>query len=146
MATTTIKFEDIIPAIYALKAALAIGIEFHYNKEGDSVKFKLPKGKPQDKVRIAMGQVRPHKELITCLLTDPTVWREAFCNEQERQSQANHDFLLGMSTFDDCLHTYYLLYPGDKECIRGEKGCLDDAVIVCRACSRKNEARLTNGR
>ena len=72
---------------------------------------------------------------ILAVTSDPQRTKEALSNAQERMSEANRLLLAQTDLFDRLEKAYRVLFPNDKGCIRGDAGCLDDAVVRCAVCA-----------
>ena len=133
---------ELEPVIHILKTALDAGFELYYNQETESVKFKLPENIDKQSGRIIGSQLRQNKEIITRIVKDKKITARKLANVQEELAQAHKDFIHMWMLWEDLLAILYTIFPDMKECIRGDDGCLDDAVQVCKVCSNARKEEL----
>ena len=137
---------ELEPVIHILKTALDAGFELYYNKETESVKFKLPENIDKQSGRIIGSQLRQNKEIITRIVKDKKITARKLANVQDELAQAHKDLTHIWILWDDLLAILYTIFPDMKECIRGDDGCPDDAVQVCNVCSNTRKEELNNGK
>lgn len=92
-----------------------------------------PEEKEQSKVVLAI--LRQHKEAIKAITFDPEATRKTLCEAQEALSEANAYVMTHLDLVDRLEKAYRIVFPEISECIHGEKGCPEDSIVFCTACS-----------
>ena len=92
-----------------------------------------PEEKEQSKVVLAI--LIQHKEAIKNITFDPEATRKTLCAAQEALSEDNRVFLVNLDLVDRLERAYRIVFPEISECIHGEKGCPEDSIVFCTACS-----------
>jgi hypothetical protein len=82
--------------------------------------------------------LKSNRDDILAVTKDPEILRQTLSQAQERMAEANRWLLVQIDLFDRLEKAYRVLFPSDKGCVRGDAGCLDDAVVRCTACQDGN--------
>jgi len=91
--------------------------------------------------RAAVGQVlellRGRRESIIGITADPQRTRQALAEAQLTLAAANEWVLDQLDLWDRLEKIYRSMFPDDTMCVRGEEGCLPEAVVTCKACGER---------
>lgn len=78
---------------------------------------------------------RNQQELLA-ITANPDQTRDVLAQAQKRMVDAQEWLLTHLDLWDRLEQAYRKLFPEDTGCIRGEQGCMDNAVVRCKACVR----------
>jgi hypothetical protein len=81
---------------------------------------------------------RNQQELIA-ITANPDQTKDVLAQAQKRMVDAQEWLLTHLDLWDRLEQAYRKLFPEDTGCIRGEQGCMDNAVVRCNACVRKGQ-------
>ena len=94
----------------------------NYNKEQAQLIVQILARNQQDLLAITANQ-------------DQT--RDVLARAQKRMVDAQEWLLTHLDLWDRLEQAYRKLFPEDTGCVRGEQGCMDNAVVCCQACVRE---------
>ena len=118
-----------------------IGIETAYKTglrlvaAGPEIEIK-PMSKDYDKeqAKLVIQMLQQSSESVKAITADPRAVRETLCKAQETLLRDNDGFLVNLDLWDRLEKAYRMVFPDDSACIAGERGCLDNAIVRCKAC------------
>jgi hypothetical protein len=82
--------------------------------------------------------LKKNKEALKMITSDKKVLHERLIEGSEALSEANNGVVVLLDLLDRLLNVRDVVFPGETECIFGDKGCPSDAVVYCNVCARKN--------
>jgi hypothetical protein len=80
-----------------------------------------------------------NKEELLAITANQDQTRDVLAQAQKRMVDAQEWLLTHLDLWDRLEQAYRKLFPEDTGCVRGEQGCMDDAVVRCNACVRKGQ-------
>ena len=83
----------------------------------------------------AAAIVKHNSESILAITADQDGTRELLAQSQRRMAEENERFLIDLDLWDRLEKAYRAVFGG-TECVMGAEGCLEGAVVRCRACER----------
>ena len=95
---------------------------------------------PDSDAQIIVRAVTGHQEDVWALADKDQV-RHLLQRTQKRMAVANSWISLHMDLWDRLERVYRSQNQSDTQCINGEIGCPDDAVVSCKACSYTRNGR-----
>jgi len=118
-----------------------IGIETAYKNglrlvaAGSEIDIK-PMSKDYDRtqVKLIVQMLQQSSESVKAITADAESIRETLCASQETLLRDNDAFLVSLDLWDRLEKAYRMVFPDDSACIAGERGCLDNAIVRCKAC------------
>ena len=118
-----------------------IGIETAYKNglrlvaAGPEIDIK-PMSKDYDRtqVKLIVQMLQQSSESVKAITADAESIRETLRASQETLLRDNDEFLVNLDLWDRLEKAYRMVFPGDSACIAGERGCLDNALVRCKAC------------
>ena len=125
--------------IEAIELATRNGLKFIPSGSDLSITKQMPEMQGYDKesAKLVVDMLRndTQKKGIKAITSDPEAIRKTLCEGQEAMSQAFDHADVLRDLFDRLEKAYRIVHPDIKECIHGEKGCPDGAIVNCTACS-----------
>ena len=106
--------------------------------EGGEMKLRKIAGAPgynEEQVKVIIGMLKQNKPDVLGITADPAETRKLLAESQHRMVQANEWFLTHLDLWDRLEKVYRTVFGG-TEWGRGAGGCLEGAVVRCRACER----------
>ena len=82
--------------------------------------------------------LKKNKDVLKMITSDKKVLHERLIEGSEALSEANNGVVVLLDLLDRLLNVRDVVFPGETECIFGEKGCPSDALVYCNVCARKN--------
>ena len=118
-----------------------IGIETAYKNglrlvaAGSEIDIK-PMSKDYDRtqVKLIVQMLQQSSESVKAITADAESIRETLRASQETLLLDNDAFLVSLDLWDRLEKAYRMVFPDDSACIAGERGCLDNAIVRCKAC------------
>ena len=90
----------------------------------------------REQAQLVVRILARNKQDVLSITSDPEHTRDILAQSQKRMADAQTWLLTHMDLWDRLEKAYRMLFPEDTGCIRGEQGCLDNAVVCCKACER----------
>ena len=104
--------------------------------EGGEMKLRKIADAPgynEEQAKVVVGMLKQNKPDVLGITADPAETRKLLAESQHRMVQANEWFLTHLDLWDR-LEKVYRTDFGGTECVMGAGGCLEGAVVRCRAC------------
>ena len=118
-----------------------IGIETAYKNglrlvaAGPEIDIKpMSKDYDREQAKLIVQMLQQSSESVKAITADAESIRETLCASQETLLRDNDAFLVGLDLWDRLEKAYRMVFPDDSACINGEGGCLDTAIVRCKAC------------
>ena len=118
-----------------------IGIETAYKNglrlvaAGSEIDIK-PMSQDYDRAqaKLIVQMLQQSSESVKAITADAESIRETLRASQETLLRDNDEFLVNLDLWDRLEKAYRMVFPDDSACIAGERGCLDNALVRCKAC------------
>ena len=118
-----------------------IGIETAY-KNGLRLVAAVPeidikpmsKDYDREQAKLIVQMLQQSSESVKAITADAESIRKTLRASQETLLRDNDEFLVNLDLWDRLEKAYRMVFPGDSACIAGERGCLDNALVRCKAC------------
>jgi len=118
-----------------------IGIETAYKNglrlvaAGSEIDIKpMSKDYDREQAKLIVQMLQQSSESVKAITADAESIRETLCASQETLLRDNDAFLVSLDLWDRLEKAYRMVFPDDSACIAGERGCLDNAIVRCKAC------------
>ena len=105
------------------------GSRLKLRKDPDAVDYN------KDQAEVAVGMLKQNKQDVLGITADPKQTQELLAQSQLRMIEENERFLIDLDLWDRLEKAYRAVFGG-TECVMGAEGCLEGAVVRCRACER----------
>ena len=90
----------------------------------------------REQAQLVVGILAQHTQELLSITANPDHTKDVLARAQKRMADAQEWLLTHLDLWDRLEKAYRLLFPEDTGCVRGEQGCLDNAVVCCKACER----------
>ena len=87
---------------------------------------------------IVKEMLKRNKEPLKMITSDKKVIFKGAMEGSEALSEMNKGISVSLDYLDRLYKVLDVVYPGETECIFGDKGCPSDSVVYCNVCARKN--------
>ena len=118
-----------------------IGIETAYKNglrlvaAGSEIDIKpMSKDYDREQAKLIVQMLQQSSESVKAITADAESIRKTLRASQETLLRDNDEFLVNLDLWDRLEKAYRMVFPGDSACIAGERGCLDNAIVRCKAC------------
>ena len=118
-----------------------IGIETAYKNglrlvaAGPEIDIKpMSKDYDREQAKLIVQMLQQSSESVKAITADAESIRKTLRASQETLLRDNDEFLVNLDLWDRLEKAYRMVFPGDSACIAGERGCLDNALVRCKAC------------
>ena len=118
-----------------------IGIETAYKNglrlvaAGSEIDIKpMSQNYDREQAKLIVQMLQQSSESVKAITADAESIRETLCASQETLLRDNDAFLVSLDLWDRLEKAYRMVFPDDSACIAGERGCLDNAIVRCKAC------------
>tara|TARA_R100000306_G_C4364877_1_gene137121 strand:+ start:1109 stop:1531 length:423 start_codon:yes stop_codon:yes gene_type:complete len=122
------------PAIVSIETAIKNGITLL--PSGEEINISPPRGDyDRESIKIVADTLVQNGKAIKAMLLDPKFMPEKLSNAQGWLSESQRVFLhtLDLWTRLEQINTSFF---SDIKCIVGEKGCPEDAIVICESCRK----------
>ena len=123
-----------------------IGIETAYKNglrlvaAGSEIDIKpMSKDYDREQAKLIVQMLQQISESVKAITADAESIRETLRASQETLLRDNDAFLVSLDLWDRLEKAYRMVFPDDSACIAGERGCLDNAIVRCKACEGVKE-------
>ena len=89
----------------------------------------------EEQAKVVVGMLKQNKQVVLDITADQDGTRELLAQSQRRMAEENERFLIDLDLWDRLEKAYRAVFGG-TECVMGAEGCLEGAVVRCRACER----------
>ena len=118
-----------------------IGIETAYKNglrlvaAGSEIDIKpMSKDYDREQAKLIVQMLQQSSESVKAITADAESIRKTLRASQETLLRDNDEFLVNLDLWDRLEKAYRMVFPDDSACIAGERGCLDNAIVRCKAC------------
>ena len=118
-----------------------IGIETAYKNglrlvaAGPEIDIKpMSKDYDREQAKLIVQMLQQSSESVKAITADAESIRKTLRASQETLLRDNDEFLVNLDLWDRLEKAYRMVFPDDSACIAGERGCLDNALVRCKAC------------
>ena len=118
-----------------------IGIETAYKNglrlvaAGSEIDIKpMSKDYDREQAKLIVQMLQQSSESVKAITADAESIRKTLRASQETLLRDNDEFLVSLDLWDRLEKAYRMVFPDDSACIAGERGCLDNAIVRCKAC------------
>ena len=118
-----------------------IGIETAYKNglrlvaAGSEIDIKpMSKDYDREQAKLIVQMLQQSSESVKAITADAESIRKTLRASQETLLRDNDAFLVSLDLGDRLEKAYRMVVPDDSACIAGERGCLDNALVRCKAC------------
>ena len=118
-----------------------IGIETAYKNglrlvaAGPEIAIKpMSKDYDREQAKLIVQMLQQSSESVKAITADAESIRKTLRASQETLLRDNDEFLVNLDLWDRLEKAYRMVFPDDSACIAGERGCLDNALVRCKAC------------
>ena len=106
-------------------------------ENGDISIKKASKGYNEEWAPTIVKMMKNRKKDILAVISDRNVLRKPLLEAHRALSEYNKGLMVLLDRVDRLQNIEESIYPDKKECLYGEEGCPDDAVVYCNVCARK---------
>jgi hypothetical protein len=99
------------------------------------IDIKTTKDYNKENGPLVVKMLRERSEDVRAIVSDPESTRKALCEAQQALSKDNKSVMVLLDRLDRLEKVYRTVFPDITGCINGEKGCPEDSVVFCTACS-----------
>ena len=92
----------------------------------------------KEKAVLVKEMLKKNKEALKMVTSDKETLIKRLIEAHKALSDANNGVMVLLDLLDRLLNVRDVVFPGETECIFGEKGCPSDALVYCNVCARKN--------
>ena len=118
-----------------------IGIETAYKNglrlvaAGSEIDIKpMSQNYDRAQAKLIVQMLQQSSESVKAITADAESIRKTLRASQETLLRDNDEFLVNLDLWDRLEKAYRMVFPDDSACIAGERGCLDNALVRCKAC------------
>jgi hypothetical protein len=142
MDPETLTLMDYEAGINAIETATRNGIQLLPSGSELSAAKRMPEipGYDNESAKVVMGILKRRKEEIKAITSDQEATRKALCKGQQALLEAYNHAGVQLDLFDRLERAFRVVFPGTKACIHGEKGCPEESIAFCSACTRVSHA------
>jgi hypothetical protein len=120
-------------ALIAIEAAHHDGLRLIPKGNGISV-IPADTGYNADEAKIGFALLKKRQESVVGLINE----MPQTLSETQGRMVVAYDWLMDhLDLWDRMEKAYRLIYPEDDTCIRGDAGCLPNAIVCCKKCEGK---------
>ena len=87
----------------------------------------------KEQATVVAAMLKQSKQDVLAITADPAETRKLLAESQRRLAEANEWFLTHLDLWDRLEKIYRAVFE-TTECVMGAGGCLEGAVVRCRAC------------
>ena len=126
---------ELEPAIVAIETAIKNGLKLVAS--GRDIDIVPPIGnRDSPSTQISVKQLAQNQDTVRPIVLDLKWLRETLAKAQQRLSKNNREFIPEFELLIRLMHLHGIFHP-DDECITGDQGCPEDAVVACTACGKE---------
>lgn len=103
----------------------------------------LEQGLDKEQTELVVQTLRRRKKDILRITSSPDTTRETLSEAQRALSDAWNEGNYNLDMWDRLEKAYRLVFPDDSRCIHGDKGCPEDALVLCSACEKPKTGKGT---
>ena len=130
----SITLEKYKLGIISIETATRNGLRLVPTTDSDVV-IKGIKGHNAEDSQLVVEILKKRRNEVLAIVSDPEGVRKSLCEAQQALSEANNGVMVLLDWLDRLEKVYRTVFPAITECINGEKGCPEDSVVFCTACS-----------
>jgi hypothetical protein len=133
-----VDLQTLEPGLKLIEMAYVNGLSLVPN--GKEVKIRRDLGAEnynKEQAQLIVQILARNQQELLAITANQDQARDVLARAQKRMVDAQEWLLTHLDLWDRLEQAYRKLFPEDTGCVRGEQGCMDDAVVRCRACVRE---------